>query len=258
MYICEKIIWICCLAFAQVANRNLKWKAWDATIVRPKFPVCTIYRHWHVFRPMTNNLSCNSWNAAEASRIWPNTWIWVIQRCEICWTILSTDWRMKKPNQNNYIMEKKVFRSRVSVLLLLFITAAIGFPMISIIRSGNILNPATYTLVGVLAFCFALFFGMSYTIKNGLLLIKTIGFTTAKAEISKIISIERSYNLLSSPAASLKRIKICFKKGYKLPYWLISPVREQDFLEALKEINPDIYIRVINKEAGWRFWNWDI
>ena len=155
-------------------------------------------------------------------------------------------------------MEKKVFRSRVSILLLLFITAAVGFPMISIIRSGNILNPATYTFVGVLTFCFALFFGMSYVVKDGQLLIKTMGVTTAKAEISKIISIERSYNLLSSPAASLKRTKICFKKGYKLPYWLISPVREQEFMDILKEINPDIYIRISNKEARWRIWDWDI
>ena len=155
-------------------------------------------------------------------------------------------------------MEKKTFRSRVSVLLLLFITIICGFPLIPIIRSGNILHMGVYTIAGVLIFCFALFFGMSYVITEGRLLIKVLGFTTAKAEISKIISVERSYNLLSSPAASLKRLKVSFNKGYKWPYCLVSPVREQNFLDTLKEINPDIYIRVNDKKGRLRIWDWDI
>ena len=136
-------------------------------------------------------------------------------------------------------MEKKSFRSRVSVLLLLFITAIIGFPLISIIRSGNIFNPAVYTIVGVLIFCFAIFFGMSYGIKERRLFIKVLGITCGNMEISEIISIERSYNPLSSPAASLKRLCIRSKKSGKLKwpyYFLISPAHEQEFLDTLKEI----------------------
>ena len=157
-------------------------------------------------------------------------------------------------------MEKKVFRSRVSVLILLFVIATISFPMIFIICSENILNPTLYTLVGTLIFCFAIIFGMNYTITEGRLLIKILGIKYGRVEISEIISVERSYNPLSSPASSLKRLCIRFKKSGKIkwPFWLISPAHEQEFLDMLKEINPDIHIRVVNKEARWRIWDWDI
>jgi hypothetical protein len=39
---------------------------------------------------------------------------------------------------------------------------------------------------------------------------------------------------------------------------LISPVREQEFLEALKTVNPSIQITVSDKKGVWRFWDWDI
>ena len=39
---------------------------------------------------------------------------------------------------------------------------------------------------------------------------------------------------------------------------LISPVREQEFIEDLKAINPDIYVRIPIKEGIWRIYNWDI
>ena len=151
-------------------------------------------------------------------------------------------------------MEKKTFRSRVSVLLIIFILAVILPKLIPSISSGNIFNSETYILIGILA----LFFGISYAIKDKRLLVKTFGITCGSAEISKIISAERSYNPLSSPAGSLKRLKIRFKKNYKGPYFLVSPVREQEFLDALKEINPDINIRVNDKKAWWRIWDWDI
>ena len=158
-------------------------------------------------------------------------------------------------------MEKKVYRSRVSVLLLLFITVTCGIVFIPIIRYGGVFNPAGYIVAGTLIFCYAIFFGMSYTIISDRLFVKYFGIITqVNVEISEIISVERSYNPLSSPAASLKRLKICFKKGSKIkwPYCLISPVREQEFLDTLKEINPDIYIRVNDKKGRLRIWDWDI
>ena len=133
-----------------------------------------------------------------------------------------------------------------------------GRPLISAICSGNIFNSEVYIIAGGLIFCYALFFGISYIITDGKLLIKTFGITTGKAKISKIISIERSYNLLSSPAGSLKRLKISFNKGYKWPYALVSPVREQEFLETLKMYNPNIQIHVDDKKGWWRIWDWDI
>jgi hypothetical protein len=39
---------------------------------------------------------------------------------------------------------------------------------------------------------------------------------------------------------------------------LISPAREQEFIEALKTVNPDIYVEVSDRKGVWRIWDWDI
>jgi hypothetical protein len=72
--------------------------------------------------------------------------------------------------------------------------------------------------------------------------------------LSEITCVERSYNPISAPAASLKRLSI---DGLGV-YTLISPAREQKFLETLKAINHNIKINVSNKEEWWRIWDWDI
>jgi len=102
---------------------------------------------------------------------------------------------------------------------------------------------------------------MSYELTEKQLILKICGGSYFTFPLSVIASVERSYNPLSSPAGSLKRLKIRMKKGYKFPYALVSPVREQEFLETLKQLNPDINIRVSDKK-GWhriyRIWDWDI
>lgn len=77
-------------------------------------------------------------------------------------------------------------------------------------------------------------------------------------EIKDIESVERSYNPLSSPAASLKRLSIRLGGKSKYPFMLISPVREKEFLEELKAINPDIDVSVPDKKGSWRIQDWDI
>ena len=155
-------------------------------------------------------------------------------------------------------MERKVFRSRISVVLTGFLLIIMLPPLIQIIRSGNIFNPGFYVLMGVIVFIILLFCGMRYELTDNHFKFKMLGVTGFKVPLSVIVSVERSYNALSSPATSLKRLKIQFKKGYKYPFTLISPAREQEFLDTLKKYNPDIYIRVNNKKGWWRIWDWDI
>ena len=151
-------------------------------------------------------------------------------------------------------MEKKVFRSRFSVLLMGIILALCSPSFILIIRSENIFNPGFYTVAGVLVFIVLLFCGIGYVITDKNLRITLWGLCIWSCNLSHIASIERSYNILSSPAYSLKRLKI---KGLNI-FVLISPVREQEFLDASKTANPNIYIRVHNKKGWWRIWDWDI
>ena len=151
-------------------------------------------------------------------------------------------------------MESKVFRSRVSVLLMVIIFVPLFLPVLPVILSGNIFNSTFYTVAGIFVFIVLLaIFGMRCKITEQTL---KVGMTSFP--LSQIVSVERSYNLLSSPAASLKRLSIRFKKGAKYPWILISPAREQEFLETLKKYNPEIYIRVENKKGWWRIWDWDI
>jgi hypothetical protein len=155
-------------------------------------------------------------------------------------------------------MDKKIFRSRISVLLggfilvLFTLSAALMF-----YYSGAIV--AACIIYGVLLLLFALIaFGMRYVIIKDKLYIEMLGIREKNIDIKDIISVRRSYNPLSSPAASLKRLSIHLKNRKNYQYLFISPVREQEFLDILKSVNPDIDIQVSEKKGKWRIWDWDI
>ena len=102
-------------------------------------------------------------------------------------------------------MEKKVFRSRISVLLNVFVILVGLIPMI---RAGEIILPVLYVCIGLAVF-FAFFcYGMRYEITEKHIVYKMWGSVSFKVPLSGIVSVERSYNPLSAPAASLKRLKI--------------------------------------------------
>lgn len=152
--------------------------------------------------------------------------------------------------------EKQVFRSRISVLLIAIVFVAFTSASISILRNK------AYTDMYVLACLFLLlvflFTGMRYIISGSTLSFK-IGFICGwSVNIADILSVERSYNPLSAPAASLKRLRIDFSKNKKFPYLLISPVREQAFIKALKKVNPNICVHLPEKKGIWRIQDWDI
>ena len=152
-------------------------------------------------------------------------------------------------------MKKKVFRSRVSVLWMGFMLAILLLPLISIIRSGNINHPVLYIILGTIVLIVRSCYLMRYEITDDNLWIIIWGTRLMSCPISQIISVRRSYNPFTAQVAgSFKRLEIT-KTGF--PY-RISPVREQEFLDALKEINPNILIHVSNKKGWWRFWDWDI
>jgi len=148
---------------------------------------------------------------------------------------------------------KKVFRSRISVLLIVF-TLSVFLPLLIISLQEKRYNDV-YMLVGCILFVFLLFTGIKYVIEGDKILVKLWFITSGTLKIKEIKAIQRSYNPLSSPAASLKRVRIDFIKGM---YWLLSPVREQVFIEELKAINPHIRINVPEKKGKWRIQDWDI
>ncbi|MCF0206350.1 MAG: PH domain-containing protein [Bacteroidales bacterium] len=94
-------------------------------------------------------------------------------------------------------------------------------------------------IIGVLLFglCFDSVFRIRYIVSGETLVVKCGIFRYAKINIADIRSITRTKSLLSAPAASLKRIKVCYGKYDDI---VVSPKDQQSFVDALREINPKI------------------
>jgi len=152
---------------------------------------------------------------------------------------------------------RKVFRSRISVLLLGFFLAAYT-PLIVLMIKHMILM-GLYIMGGALMLILFLLSGMRYIISGDKLYVKMLWIIPfGSVKISDIASVERSYNPLSSPAASFKRLQLGLRNAVMLPYMLISPVREQEFMKELKAVNPNISVQVPVQQGTWRVQDWDI
>lgn len=157
-----------------------------------------------------------------------------------------------------------IFRSRISILLIIFIFVPIL--LVSIFALCNNIY-AGFFISGVLSFIIFSFIGNRYFITGDKLYLKVWFITIGSANIADIVSVERTYNPISSPAVSLKRLCIKFRSGVKYinwltwqcaPFWIVSPIREHEFIEALKSINPNIEVRIPDDEKNLRIWDWDI
>jgi hypothetical protein len=151
---------------------------------------------------------------------------------------------------------KKIFRSRISVLMIGFLSAI--FLPICIGLLKNEVYDGVCCMFGILLFCiFFVFRGVHYIISGNILYVKVWFIPVGNKDITDIESVGRSYDPTSTYASSLKRLDIEFKG--RLSYsCLISPIREEEFISELKTINPDIKVNVPNKKGIWRFWDWDI
>ena len=152
--------------------------------------------------------------------------------------------------------KKKVFLSRISLLLVGFILAIFIYSFILVFNS-NLLEEK-YIIGAIFILIIFIFSGIHYTISGNRMYMKIWMILIKSVKISQIISIERSYNPLASMASSLKRLKITLEKESKYRFLLISPTRELEFIEKLQMINPKIHIQLSNKKAPWRVLNWDI
>lgn len=145
---------------------------------------------------------------------------------------------------------KKNFRSRISVLLLGLIFIPIALSMLQQNSKVDI-----YVIGGSFLFVIFIFTGIRYIISGNKILMKIWFIPIGSINILEISSLKRSYNPLSSPACSLKRLAAYRSDNL---YALLSPAREQEFLEELKAINPRIQLNVSTKRGLWRIWDWDI
>ncbi|MFI3292200.1 MAG: PH domain-containing protein [Rikenellaceae bacterium] len=155
------------------------------------------------------------------------------------------------------------YRSRISVILFILIFGVTVFPLIfdgENLFAKSMVEGIVYLFIVLISL--SVFVSINYTITENSLIVRVFGFKMATIDIAKIKTIKRSYCLLSSPAASLKRLEFKFYHKGRLETAIISPVREAEFLERLKEINPNIEtnveIGVVQRRNILRFWDWDI
>ena len=132
-------------------------------------------------------------------------------------------------------MEK--YNSKIGLELILFIGGVLGF--VSTMLIIHLAWPGLIIIAAVAGFTLYLFKSIFYTIDGNYLII-TCGFaTTMKVQIDSITKIKETYNLLSSPAASLDRIAIYYGKS---GFVLLSPKKKMDFINRLSVINPKIEV----------------
>lgn len=154
-------------------------------------------------------------------------------------------------------MNRKTFSAKKGILLGLVIWSVllgaffkVGLPGIMNLQTGQlILQPLIFLFVGTI------WFGIRYQVSAKQLKVKLGPFSPWKVDILDIQSISRSYNPLSSPAPSLRRIILKMKGG---GFLLLSPLKEQEFIHTLTEVNPSIQNKVEEEATGrmTRFFYW--
>lgn len=117
-------------------------------------------------------------------------------------------------------------------------TAILGFCFVMTLPAGVVptvlsLGPAVLLVVVLMA-------SLRYVIDGNTLYVRTIPFTRGTAyDLKKLQSISATRTILSSPALSLKRIKLDFGVGMPL---VISPAAQDVFIDEIRRINPNVKV----------------
>lgn len=137
---------------------------------------------------------------------------------------------MVKYEQRGILSRMKVYKSRISLLLVTLLVLLCYCPLLFIQQEGFLpyVIAATIIVVGI-ALCFC---GIKYVIDGDVLKVYSFWGIHEDIKISSITKIEHSRCLLSSPAASRKRLAIHYNK-YDIVY--ISPRKQEEFLEEIKK-----------------------
>lgn len=135
----------------------------------------------------------------------------------------------------------KKYKSKISIGLIIFIIMIylISFYYLSIdFKIGGFI-----TIISSIIFIGYLFSTTYYIINqtSQFLLIKSGFLVHLTINIHQIKEIKTSKNWISSPALSLDRIEILFNTYDSVP---ISPKEKKQFIQKLKQINPEIKVNL--------------
>ncbi len=127
---------------------------------------------------------------------------------------------------------------RIGWELLLFVFVVMIFSTYQEILKLN--WKALISPIIILGLVFGLCFSIKYKLDQEFFYIKNSIFRTTKIDVKEIYKIEKTWNLLSSPAPSvIGRVEIYFKNNSIV----ISPRNFEEFRSELLKINPNINVK---------------
>lgn len=137
-------------------------------------------------------------------------------------------------------MEK--FESKIDLWFILFLALIFGGILV---RSAYDQNWISFSIILLVVIFIAYMFSTTfYIIENKKLRIKCGFFFNLSIEIKGIKKVSESYNIISSPALSFDRLEILYNKFDTV---LISPKDKIRFIEAIKKNNPEVEIKIKEK-----------
>ena len=132
-----------------------------------------------------------------------------------------------------------IFSSRIATLAIGLILA--GGVIFFVSRNSPAPPPKVMLVVPFLAFGVILwsFRSTYYTVEGSTLIVKS-AFMTWRIDIHHIEDVTPTRNPTSSPALSLDRLEIRYRRDGRLRTILVSPAEKRRFLEALRAVSPTI------------------
>lgn len=132
---------------------------------------------------------------------------------------------------------KTIYRTKVSITLILIISIIMGCIFISLAVSSKwipfFINLLLYVSVVYLMV------SIKYEINESQLIIHQ-AMGKIIIDINTIKSIEPTHTILSAPASSLDRLRISYNKYDDV---VISPRRKEEFIRQLQSVNPQITVK---------------
>lgn len=131
------------------------------------------------------------------------------------------------------------FRSHISIPVVLLIVGILGAVGYMTYLEGEL--EEFIPLVLAMVVVFASLLSIRYTItEEGKLQVRALLFKQ-EYDLQKLDSITPTRSLLSSPAASLRRLRLDFGVGKPL---IISPAAQEYFIEEVLRVNPKVKVNV--------------
>ena len=132
---------------------------------------------------------------------------------------------------------KTVYPTKVSITLILIISLIMGCILISLAVSSKWI-PFFIDLLLYISLVY-LMVSIKYEINESQLIIHQ-AMGKMVIDINTIKSIEPTHTIVSSPAASLDRLRINYNKYDEV---IVSPRRKEEFIRQLQTINPNIVFK---------------